>query len=598
MAAEHPAHGPEHSHKPALLSGIWLWLTVALAALLTGCLAFSWMTRGAMSNLSFLQGAAGRVGGRAPIVDVRPWQTAQALAAVAVTAEEKEHAREAERQAEHEVEQAFTAALREAAMKQRTLKGEALELSKKVAQFQQTVADDQARVDRLTRSAPASGSDDLNIAKAQLGLDGDELADAQQDLARAGGDDRQRIEQELAAHQAAEKQYEAQAAGASDTAVAAARRHGSLAGRLTAWLDQRSRAALLQQAIQEANSDAAALAAKHDALEKQANAAPAAAAGASTAATIAWLKDKSARSQLMAIYDDRIETDKQLAEVYQKWQGQLVLQHGIVLHLLAQSVALVIFLAIAVIVLDAGARRFVDRPTLDRRRAHTLRVVFKLGIQLVGGLVILLVIFGAPSQTPTILGITTAGLTVVLQDFIIAFFGWFVLMGKGGARVGDWVEINGVSGEVAEIGLFRTALNETGNWTEKGHPTGRRITFLNSFAIRGQYFNFSTTSQWMWDEIRFSVPAGGDSHGLIEQVHEAVVEETAQDTRQAEAEWRRGSKRTGLSHLSAAPAVEMRPAGAGIDLVVRYVARASDRLNARNRLYERVLGLLHKPAEA
>lgn len=434
MAAEHPAHGPEHSHKPALLSGIWLWLTVALAALLTGCLAFSWMTRGAMSNLSFLQGAAGRVGGRAPIVDVRPWQTAQALAAVAVTAEEKEHAREAERQAEHEVEQAFTAALREAAMKQRTLKGEALELSKKVAQFQQTVADDQARVDRLTRSAPASGSDDLNIAKAQLGLDGDELADAQQDLARAGGDDRQRIEQELAAHQAAEKQYEAQAAGASDTAVAAARRHGSLAGRLTAWLDQRSRAALLQQAIQEANSDAAALAAKHDALEKQANAAPAAAAGASTAATIAWLKDKSARSQLMAIYDDRIETDKQLAEVYQKWQGQLVLQHGIVLHLLAQSVALVIFLAIAVIVLDAGARRFVDRPTLDRRRAHTLRVVFKLGIQLVGGLVILLVIFGAPSQTPTILGITTAGLTVVLQDFIIAFFGWFVLMGKGGAR--------------------------------------------------------------------------------------------------------------------------------------------------------------------
>jgi small-conductance mechanosensitive channel len=205
------------------------------------------------------------------------------------------------------------------------------------------------------------------------------------------------------------------------------------------------------------------------------------------------------------------------------------------------------------------------------------------------------VVFGAPSQTPTILGFTTAGLTVVLQDFIIAFFGWFVLMGKSGIHVGDWVEINGVGGEVAEIGVFRTDLLETGNWTEKGHPTGRRITFLNSFAIKGQYLNFSTTSQWMWDEIRFGIPATDDAYALIEQIHKAVVEETEEDARLAEAEWKRGSARSSLSNLKAEPAVEMRPGASGIDIVVRYVTRASDRFEAQNRLYERVIGLLHKP---
>ena len=107
---------------------------------------------------------------------------------------------------------------------------------------------------------------------------------------------------------------------------------------------------------------------------------------------------------------------------------------------------------------------------------------------------------------PTILGLTTAGLTLVLQDFIVGFFGWFVLMGKHGMRIGDWVEISGVTGEIVEIGLFRTELMETGNWTDQGHPTGRRVTFSNSFAIKGQYFNFSTAGQWMWDEIRFSIP--------------------------------------------------------------------------------------------
>ena len=38
-----------------------------------------------------------------------------------------------------------------------------------------------------------------------------------------------------------------------------------------------------------------------------------------------------------------------------------------------------------------------------------------------------------------------------LQDFIIAFFGWFVLMGRNGIHVGDWVEINGVSSLISSI---------------------------------------------------------------------------------------------------------------------------------------------------
>jgi small-conductance mechanosensitive channel len=52
---------------------------------------------------------------------------------------------------------------------------------------------------------------------------------------------------------------------------------------------------------------------------------------------------------------------------------------------------------------------------------------------------------------PTILGLVTAGLTVVFQDFILAFCGWFVLMGPNGVRVKDWVEIDGVGGEVVQL---------------------------------------------------------------------------------------------------------------------------------------------------
>ncbi len=216
-------------------------------------------------------------------------------------------------------------------------------------------------------------------------------------------------------------------------------------------------------------------------------------------------------------------------------------------------------------------------------------------MQLVGVLCVLLVVFGVPSQISTILGLATAGLTVALQSFILAFFGWFILMGKNGIRVGDWVEINGVAGEVIEINLFRTTILENRAWADKGHPTGRRATFINNFAVTGQFFNFSTVGQWMWDEISVSLPPSAETYAKVALIHKAVLEETEQDARLAEQEWKRVPRQSGMSQASASSSVNMRPAGAGVDILIRYVTRASDRLKVRNRLYERVIEVLHKP---
>jgi small-conductance mechanosensitive channel len=563
----------------------------ALLVVMIACVALAWITSDAMAHLSFVKQKAG-----GPLVDLRPWQTAHVLAGLAVTAEETEYAREAERLADHDADQAFASALRQAATHQRVLTGDALALSKKVTELQQTVKDDQAAIQKLT-AAGANAADDLDVAKAQLGLDSDELADAQQDLARATGDERNRIQQELAAHEAAMRKYNVQARKENQTAVTNAGQYGSVARRLKAWMNQNSRYALIQQATQEASSTATALTAQHNQLEGQAqlSASRAPGAGAEKDKKLAALKHRAEQSQLLSILDDRIQTQQQLAAVYGKWSAQVLLQHRIVLHLLMQSCALIAGVLIAMLLLNALARYLLERPTLDQRRTQTLRVILRFGIQLVGAVVLLLIVFGVPNQMPAILGLATAGLTVVLQDFIIAFFGWFVLMGKNGIRIGDWVEINDVGGEVVEIGLFRTALLETGNWTDKGHPTGRRVTFMNSFAIKGQYFNFTTAGQWMWDQITVSVPAAEDTYATIEEICKTVMKTTEAEARLAEEEWKRVSRQEGLSHFAAGLSVDMRPSAAGVDIVVHYVTRASDRFDVRNRLYQFIIGLLHKP---
>jgi small-conductance mechanosensitive channel len=581
---------------------------LVLCALLILCIVFAWTTRDAMSHLPFIS-----VRGSVPvttkkaIVDLSPWQTAQALAPLAVTAEETEYAREAERLADHEVDQAFAAALRQATIQaqHRTLSGDALALSQRIDQLQQMVDQDQVQVRRLSGAGSAGadsnespgGETDLDIAKAQLQLDSDELADAQQDLARASGDKRAQIQGELSAHEAAMRKYDAESHGDGQIAVLSAALYGTLAGRLRAWNDQRSRYQLIQQARDQALTDVQTLTAQHNALEAQANGnAPVQTTAQDRNTKLADIRDRTSLRQLLSIYDDRIQTEQQLGSVYDKWATQVLLQHRILLHLILQSVTIIVVILICMILGDGLVRRLMSHPVLDRRQAQTLRMILELTLQVIGALLILIIVFGVPHETPTILGLTTAALTIALQDFFLAFFGWFILVGKRGIRIGDWVEINGVGGEVTEVGLMRTTLLETGNFAGGGYPTGRRITFMNGFAIRGQFFNFSTTGQWMWDELTVSLPASIDTQVTVERVLEAVNEETHESAHIAEQEWKQRTHGDGLSKFRTDPAVNLRPSGSGVDIEIRYVTRAWERVEMRNRLYRHILELLHQPA--
>jgi small-conductance mechanosensitive channel len=584
--------------------------------ILAACLVFAWLTRDAMANFSFLNNQNHRAGssaGKKTIVNISPWQTAEALAPLAVTAEEKEFAHDAERLADHDVDQAFAAALRQAVLQAQhiTLSADAQALSQKIAELQQVIKQDQELVQSITKQlnspsnlakdgAPAPvDNGDLDVAKAQLGLDSDQLADAQKDLDRATGDQTAQIQAELAAHEASMQAYDKRIQSGGDVAVVSARREGTMASRVKGWFAQRSRSQLLQQAIQQTQADIQAITVAHNALELKANEG-ATAGSPSTAdrsAKLALIKDKAAQRQILSIYDDRIQTKQQLATVYNKWAAQVQLQHRIVLHLILQSLALIAFIGICMVLCDALVQRLMENPGLDRRRSQTMRSILQLGIQVIGLVLILLVIFGSPNETPTILGLATAALTIALQDFIIAFLGWFVLIGKNGIHVGDWVEINGVGGEVIEVRLFNTTLLETGTLADRGLPTGRRITFMNGFAIRGQYFNFSTSGQWMWDEITLNLPASDNIHEWLERIQKVVVAETEKNASLAEQEWKRGAHGSSLSRFSATAVENLRPSASGIEVLVRYVTRASERFELRNRLYQKLLEMLRDPGK-
>ena len=567
-----------------------LWIAIPLAILIA-LLAGAFWTSGAMHQLDFLEQNANE----GNLVDLRPWQMASAIAPLAYSVEEQNLAHEAARLADHEVDQAFAMAFRKAGLERRTLTPEAHALESKVNELRGRVAEDKVRVEQLTQAAataktqPVDG-DELDVAKAQLALERDELTDASGDLARESGDVRGKLQAELQAHEAAIKKTGEPGA---DYAIQAVGKNSTLRSQIGAWFGQRTRAKLVQQAQQSAILATHDLASEHDRASR--NLAPAVPAGPGMdgADKVRNMQQMGGEKAVMSILDDRIATEAQLAKTYSQWQKQIWIEHRILNHLLLISMAWIALVVLLAAIGRLVAMMLLDRVSADPRRRRTLGTILTLAINLIAGLIILVIFFGPPRQIPTILGLATAGLTVVFQDFILAFFGWFVLMGRNGIRVGDWVEIDGVSGEVEAIGLFRTVLLEAGNWTSRGHPTGRRITSINSFAFRGKYFNFSTHGQWMWDEISVTVPTSV-AFDLLDTLQKQLAGTVSSDIEEANRELQRVSGSNVLGKFTAEPTVDLRPALTGAEIVVRFITRASQRFEVRNKLYETMMRILQQ----
>jgi small-conductance mechanosensitive channel len=553
------------------------------------------------------------------LVDQRPLRTARKLAALALTPEEQRIAQEVLRISDHEVDLAFAGALRDAAQHPAKPTPETREISARLAKTQAAASADQVLVANLSKQVSAAKEQDrenlqqqLDLAKAQLELDEDEVNDAKADLARAGGDTRDKIQRLLDQHEAS--QHEGDTVRPQAAAADANYLPENLIGQVRAWNSLRQKHAQLLQARQDALGAATSLTHSHDALEKKiqdeklgkpAVSQPAAGPLTSpdqnrtdskeaTAAAVSSLRQLSNDQKNLADLDKRIQDLQELADNYSGWTALVNVHQRGAAHDVLESVLWIVLILLLVYLAGRLIDRFFSDLDAGRKRLVTLRAVTRFVIQAIGAVIILFVLFGMPNQTPTIIGLAGAGLTVALKDFIVAFFGWFVLMGRNGIRVGDWVEINGVGGEVVEIGLLRTVLLETGNWADSGHPTGRKVAFVNSFAIEGHYFNFSTSGQWLWDEIQVLIPPSANPHAMVDAIQKLVAKETEVNARMAEEEWQRSTGRYRVRSFTAEPAINLRPTGSGIQVHVRYITRAHERYAMRTRLYQAVVELLHQ----
>ena len=217
-------------------------------------------------------------------------------------------------------------------------------------------------------------------------------------------------------------------------------------------------------------------------------------------------------------------------------------------------------------------RRTTFRYVHDARRRYQFLLLRRIAMWAAIGLVIILTFASQLGSAVTFAGLLTAGVAVALQNVIVSMVAYFFLIGKYGIRVGDRVQISGVTGEVVDIGLVRIHLMELGGHGES-QPTGRIVAFSNSvvFQPSGGVFKQIPGTNFVWHEMKLVLAPDTDYHAAKDRITQAADAALATDREGLEAQ--RQMMERSLSSVSPGelrPKVSLHYAAAGIEAVVRF----------------------------
>ena len=595
-----------------MLAALLLLVAAAVAGLLlTGSTAHNGPAAGSHGSAD-----------EAHLLDQHLLTTADSLTIIATTHEERSLAQTAVRLADRDVDLAFSDALRNASQQPAPSSGKVGALENRVGQIQAAIATTNQEIKAFKAEATHARGNRLvylrgriELAQAELALDKDELSDANQDLTSAGGT-YNHLEDLWRQHEAAQhaKDSAKLASNTSNRNLEAGVGGGMVAG-WRVWSAFHGQQKQLQRAAEQVSQIGQRLSRERQALQQHVQAEESQKEDLAKNANdlllarqqgnganpkleantaLSLLHQLSLDEKALSDLNNRILDLQQLNATYGDWIGLVKNQERAALHGIVKSVLWIILAGLLVFVADRSIDHALGRVKLERKQRATLRAVAHFTVRALTALAVLLIILGPPDHLSTIVGLAGAGLTVSLKDFIVSFFGWFILMSRHGIRAGDWVEINGVTGEVVDVSLFRTVLMETGNWNEPGHPTGREVSFLNLYAVEGHYFNFTTSGQWLWDEIKLIIPSGVDPYPIVAKIEETAKAETAINAREAEQEWQRTTRGYTVKSFSVAPSINLRTVEVGVEVTVQYISTAVDRYHLRLKLSHAAVGLIQK----
>ena len=240
-------------------------------------------------------------------------------------------------------------------------------------------------------------------------------------------------------------------------------------------------------------------------------------------------------------------------------------------------------------------RRATFRYITDTRRRYQFLLIRRIVLWFLIAIIVATAFASELGAITTFAGLMTAGIAVALQNVILSIAGYFFLIGKYGVRVGDRVQIAGVTGDVVDVGLVRLQLMEvTGGPAPL--PTGRVVAFSNAvvFQASSGMFKQIPGTNFLWHEITLTLDSKSNYRQVEQRMMEAVNKVFAEYRDKMEMQ-RRNVERSLNSTLAAfAPESRLHLTQTSLEIVIRYPVEMGNSGEIDNRVTREILDAMER----
>jgi small-conductance mechanosensitive channel len=236
-----------------------------------------------------------------------------------------------------------------------------------------------------------------------------------------------------------------------------------------------------------------------------------------------------------------------------------------------------------------GIGGFFARRLSDSKTRYSFRKAVSMILIVILAIVLLRIWVPNPQALLVAYGVVAAGIAVALQDLVKNVAGGLTIFVGGLFRVGNRIEMNGVVGDVIDIGLFNTTLLEVRSWIDADQATGRIVTVPNGSALNTPVHNYTKHHQYLWDEISLVVTPESDWSEAMRLMGEIGQEHTSEFIEAADQSLTRLERFYYVEGHVLDPNVYVNLAADGYLLTLRYVVDAWKRRSTSSDIWGHII---------
>jgi small-conductance mechanosensitive channel len=285
---------------------------------------------------------------------------------------------------------------------------------------------------------------------------------------------------------------------------------------------------------------------------------------------------------------DTLRIDLPIPSALERWRD-------VYLHTSIEKLVVFVVFAVLLYLLTRLARRAIGNNIEDINRRHALRkwVMYSYAVLLI--LVAIALFADWLTGLGTILALLVAGIAVALQDVLKSVVGWLYLSGRAGVEVGSRIEVDGIIGDVIDIGVLKTTMLEVGGALVFGRQsTGRLVTVPNYRMLSEAVLIAPASSPFVWQEVKLTVTFESDWRRAEEILREIGAEIHADVAPQLEHGFRQLERRYAFKYGALTPIVYVSLGESGVELTLRFLVHLRRRRGMTDLVSRRILQTLRE----